>query len=196
MPRKEKKALNKKQLERLAKKEAKQDAKKLVEGEKEAFVTRAAVLDQAVITGNLISRPDALDVKIDQFSVTTYGKQLVADTVLELNYGRRYGLIGQNGSGKTTILAAIAAREAPIPDSIDMWFLDHEAPPSDNTAVHCVIEKAKTEYERLEALTLQLLEEDPEKNADMLENIGERLDKTNKPTVPCGVGTNCPLWGR
>jgi ATP-binding cassette subfamily F protein 2 len=170
-----KKPLNKKQQERLAKKEAKDAEKAAVKGEGNGQPV-AAVLSNAVITGNLASRPDSTDLKVDQFSVTTFGKQLVQDTVLELNYGRRYGLIGQNGSGKSTILAAIAAREVPIPEGIDMWFLDKEADPSDMTALEAVIEKAKTEKERLEKLQLELYE-DPEKYADMLCLIDEKLEK-------------------
>jgi len=94
--------ISKKKAERLAKKEAEENDKTALKGED--GVTRAAVLQQAVITGVLASRPDALDIKIEQFSVTTFGRELVQDTTLELNHGRRYGLIGQNGSGKTTIL--------------------------------------------------------------------------------------------
>ena len=75
-------------------------------------------------------------------------KNKVNDTTLELNFGRKYGLIGQNGSGKSTILAAIAAKEVPIPDICDMWFLDKEADPSDMTALEAVIEKAQKEHQR------------------------------------------------
>jgi ATP-binding cassette subfamily F protein 2 len=34
------------------------------------------------------------DIKIGKFGVTLSGIELVKDTSLELNYGRRYGLIG------------------------------------------------------------------------------------------------------
>jgi ATP-binding cassette subfamily F protein 2 len=36
------------------------------------------------------------------------------DCHLELNAGCRYGLIGQNGSGKSNVLAAIAQRDIPV----------------------------------------------------------------------------------
>lgn len=189
---KEKKALSKKALERIAKKEQKQKEKDVLKSD--GMITKAAVLQQAVITGNLASRPDSRDLKVDQFSVTTYGKQLVQDTVLELNHGRRYGLIGQNGSGKSTILAAIAAKEIPVPDSIDMWFLDHEAPPSEMTAVEAVTEKAKAEHDRLEKLTLELLEDDPEKHAELIDSIGEKLEKMDPHTFDsCG---RTLIWSR
>lgn len=40
------------------------------------------------------------DIKIDNFSVTFHGTELLQDTKLELSCGQRYGLIGDNGSGK------------------------------------------------------------------------------------------------
>lgn len=51
-------------------------------------------------TGVLESRPRALDVKIGGFSLTAWGKELIKDTRIEFTIGRRYGLIGSNGSGK------------------------------------------------------------------------------------------------
>jgi len=41
------------------------------------------------------------------------GQQLVTDCNIELNQGCRYGLLGDNGSGKSNVLAAIAQREVP-----------------------------------------------------------------------------------
>mmetsp|Transcript_52373 Transcript_52373/g.83143 ORF Transcript_52373/g.83143 Transcript_52373/m.83143 type:complete len:611 (+) Transcript_52373:68-1900(+) len=143
---------------------------------------RAAVLETAVVTGVLASQEQAMDVKIEQFSMSVYGKEFVCDTKLELNFGRRYGLIGANGSGKSTMLAAIAAREVPIPKHIDIWFLDTEAKPEEITAIEAVVNVVAKEHERLEALSLKLLEEDPEKNADMLTMIGDKLDKMDPET--------------
>lgn len=51
-------------------------------------------------TGSLAIHPRARDIKIANFSITFYGTELLQDTLLELNCGRRYGLIGLNGSGK------------------------------------------------------------------------------------------------
>ncbi|CAD7939914.1 unnamed protein product [Amoebophrya sp. A120] len=174
------KNLSKKAKERMAKLE--EEKKKNAVNEDSSKDFKSAVLQQAVVTGNLASRADSRDLKISEFSVATFGKQLVADTTLELNFGRKYGLIGQNGSGKSTILAAIAAKEVPVPDVIDMWFLDCEAPPSDMNAIEAVTDKAKKEHARLEALTMTLLEEDPEGNAHLLDQIGEKLDKMDPHT--------------
>ncbi|CAE7391545.1 ARB1 [Symbiodinium sp. CCMP2592] len=145
-------------------------------------VKRAAVLETAVVTGVLASQQQAMDVKIEQFSMGVYGKEFIKDTKLELNFGRRYGLIGMNGSGKSTMLAAIAAREIPIPDHIDIWFLDSEAKPEDTTAIQAVVNVVADEHKRLEELSIKLLEEDPEKNADYLQVIGDKLDKMDPST--------------
>ena len=37
---------------------------------------------------------------------------------------RRYGLVGPNGSGKSTLLKALGNREVPVPEHIDIYFLD------------------------------------------------------------------------
>ena len=39
------------------------------------------------------------------------GKTLLNDSSLRLASGRKYGLIGRNGVGKTSLLAALARRE-------------------------------------------------------------------------------------
>lgn len=140
------------------------------------------MLETAVITGVLASQQQAMDVKIEQFSMSVYGKEFIKDTKLELNFGRRYGLIGMNGSGKSTMLAAVAAREVPIPEHIDIWFLDSEAKPEDTTAVQAVVNVVADEHKRLEELSIKLLEEDPEKNADYLQVIGDKLDKMDPST--------------
>mmetsp|Transcript_52352 Transcript_52352/g.125006 ORF Transcript_52352/g.125006 Transcript_52352/m.125006 type:complete len:606 (-) Transcript_52352:126-1943(-) len=148
---------------------------------------RLAVLDACSVTGVLASRPASRDVRIEQVTISLYGKELIQDAVVELNHGRRYGLIGANGSGKSTLLAAIAARELPIPEHIDIWFLAHEADPEDRSALQAVIDVAAKEYARLEELSLKLCE-DPEENAEILEAIGDKLDRMQPETFESRAG--------
>lgn len=56
------------------------------------------------VTGVLASHPEGRDVHIHSLSITFHGAELLSDTKLELNTGRRYGLIGLNGCGKFTEL--------------------------------------------------------------------------------------------
>lgn len=55
------------------------------------------------VTGVLASHPNSTDVHIINLSLTFHGQELLSDTKLELNSGRRYGLIGLNGIGKLRV---------------------------------------------------------------------------------------------
>jgi len=79
------------------------------------------------------------------------------------------------------MLAAIAAREIPIPKHVDMWFLDSEAKPEEVSAVQAVVDVVAKEYERLESLNMKLME-DPEGNMDLIAQIGDKLDKMDPDT--------------
>lgn len=62
------------------------------------------------VTGVLASHPNSTDVHISSLSLTFHGQELLSDTSLELNSGRRYGLIGLNGTGKWMICSHWANR--------------------------------------------------------------------------------------
>ncbi|KAL2759147.1 hypothetical protein ACRALDRAFT_2100705 [Sodiomyces alcalophilus JCM 7366] len=117
-------------------------------------------LSDRVTTGVLASTPTSRDVKIISTSLVFHGRQLINDSILELTYGRRYGLLGENGCGKSTFLKAIAAREFPIPEHIDIYLLNEGAPPTELGALEWVVKEAEREMERLEQLAEKVLEEE------------------------------------
>jgi len=49
------------------------------------------------------------DIHVNSFSLTFGGQILLEDATLKIVYGRRYGLIGRNGIGKTTLLRHMAS---------------------------------------------------------------------------------------
>jgi len=61
-------------------------------------------------TGVLASHEQSRDVKIENFSITFHGVELLTDTKLELNCGRRYGLLGLNGCGKLFRVSFLSVR--------------------------------------------------------------------------------------
>jgi len=126
-------------------------------------------------TGEWAASPKSRDIHITSFSVSYYGRSLVQETEMELNYGRRYGLIGSNGSGKSTILSAIADREIPIPDFIDIFLLREEAEASDRTALQAVVDRSMAEIKRLEAEEIRLMEEEGP-DSEELQIIYDRLE--------------------
>ena len=48
----------------------------------------------------LVSDPKGRDIKIDQYTLSFHGRLLIEGAEVSLNYGQRYGLLGDNGSGK------------------------------------------------------------------------------------------------
>ena len=58
------------------------------------------------------------DIKVEAIDVAIGGLRILTDTALTLAYGRRYGLVGQNGIGKSTLLRALSRREVAIPTHI------------------------------------------------------------------------------
>jgi ATP-binding cassette, subfamily F, member 2 len=117
-------------------------------------------LSDRVTTGVLASLEQSRDVKISSASLVFHGKVLITDTTLELTYGRRYGLLGENGCGKSTLLKAIAKREYPIPEHVDIYLLNEGAPPSDLGALEWVVKEAENELARLDKLAEDILEKD------------------------------------
>lgn len=66
------------------------------------------------------------DIKLDGIDVSIGGLRILTDTNLTLAYGRRYGLVGQNGIGKSTLLRALARRELAIPTHISILHVEQE----------------------------------------------------------------------
>ncbi|KAJ9302802.1 hypothetical protein DTO271G3_176 [Paecilomyces variotii] len=138
-------------------------------------------LSDRVTTGVLSSMPSSRDIKITSSSLVFHGKVLFNDSTLELNYGRRYGLLGENGCGKSTLLKAIDKREFPIPEHIDIYLLNEGAPPSDLGALDWVVKEAENEMERLDKLAEEILERDgPE--SPVLEDLYERMETMDPST--------------
>ncbi|KAK4696226.1 ATP-binding cassette, subfamily F, member 2, partial [Lecanoromycetidae sp. Uapishka_2] len=153
-------------------------------------------LSDRVTTGVLASLAQSRDVKINSASLVFHGKVLITDTTLELNYSRRYGLLGENGCGKSTLLKAIDKREYPIPEHVDIYLLNEGAPPSDLGALEWVVKEAEREMERLDKQAEEILEkngpEDP-----LLEDLYERMEtmdpstfQTRASLILTGLGFN------
>ena len=122
-------------------------------------------LSDRVTTGVLASQPASRDVKITSASLVFHGRVLFNDTTIEINYGRRYGLLGENGCGKSTLLKAVDKREYPFPEHIDIYLLNEGAPKTDLGALEWVVREAENEMARMEKQAEDILEkngpEDP-----------------------------------
>ena len=68
----------------------------------------------------MVSDVKGRDIKIDSYTLSFHGRLLIEGAEISLNYGQRYGLLGENGSGKSTFLQSIAERDVDIPEHIDV----------------------------------------------------------------------------
>ncbi|KAI7846313.1 hypothetical protein COHA_000150 [Chlorella ohadii] len=155
-------------------------ASQLSEAENSAANGLAGALEEFALndrstTGVLTSHPQSRDIHFDSFTLLYHGHELLTDTRLELNYGRRYGLIGPNGCGKSCLLKALGARDLEIPQHIDVYLLDREIPASDMTALEAV-KSVDDERARLEAEAEALADQQGDEVEARLEDIYERLD--------------------
>lgn len=138
-------------------------------------------ISDRVTTGVLASLATSRDVKVNSVSLVFHGKVLIQDATLELNFGRHYGLLGENGCGKSTLLKAIAAREYPIPEQIDIYLLNEPAEPTEFSAIEYVVREAEHELKRMEDLVEEILEkEGPE--SPTLDDLYERIDEMDPST--------------
>ena len=66
------------------------------------------------------------DIKVEGVDVSIGGKRILSDTTLTMAFGHRYGLVGQNGVGKSTLLRALSRRELAIPTHISILHVEQE----------------------------------------------------------------------
>jgi ATP-binding cassette, subfamily F, member 2 len=126
-------------------------------------------LSDRVTTGVLASLEASRDVKITSSSLVFHGKVLIQDSTIEVNFGRRYGLLGENGCGKSTLLKAIDKREFPFPEHVDIYLLNEGAPPTDLGALEWVIKEAEKEVKRLDDLAEEILEKEGPESPSLME---------------------------
>ncbi|XP_038063471.1 ATP-binding cassette sub-family F member 1-like [Patiria miniata] len=86
---------------------------------------------------------NATDIKIEKFSISAAGKSLFDNATLAIAQGRRYGLVGPNGMGKTTLLNHIATRALAIPPNIDVLLCEQEVKADETPAFEAVLNSDK-----------------------------------------------------
>ncbi|KAL4069252.1 P-loop containing nucleoside triphosphate hydrolase protein [Scleroderma citrinum] len=79
------------------------------------------------------------DIHLTNIDVNFGSNRILSGATLTLAYGRRYGLIGRNGIGKSTLLRHIALREVPIPAHITILFVEQEIVGDDTLAIDSVL---------------------------------------------------------
>nr|XP_018900155.1 PREDICTED: ATP-binding cassette sub-family F member 1 [Bemisia tabaci] len=108
-----------------------------------------AVSQSLKSANQLAALENAVDIKIENFSISAKGKDLFTNATLLIAAGRRYGLVGPNGHGKTTLLRHLATRAFAIPPNIDILYCEQEVIADDTLAYEAVL---KADVKRTELL--------------------------------------------
>ncbi|KAM9119893.1 ATP-binding cassette sub-family F member 1 isoform 2-T2 [Pangshura tecta] len=195
----------------LSKKERKK-LKKQLEFERQVATLKAAnaaendfSVSQAEMSSRQAMLENASDIKLEKFSISAHGKELFVNADLYIVAGRRYGLVGPNGKGKTTLLKHIANRALSIPPNIDVLLCEQEVIADETPAVQAVLKadtkrlKLLEEEKRLQAL----LEKGDDSVAEQLEKVYEELRATGAAAaeakarrILAGLGFNPEMQNR
>ena len=131
---------------------------------------------QALKTGGALANlENAVDIKIEKFSIAAKGKDLFTNASLMIAQGRKYGLVGPNGHGKTTLLRHIGNRALQIPPNIDVLYCEQEVGADERSALKTVLD---ADVKRNELLAeAERLEKEQEKGKTVADDLNEVYDE-------------------
>ncbi|GAA5909776.1 hypothetical protein JCM5296_002308 [Sporobolomyces johnsonii] len=111
------------------------------------------------------------DIHLESIDVSFGSLRILSNATLTLPYGRRMGLVGRNGIGKSTLLRAMALREVAIPQHISILYVQQEVIGDDTPALESVLQA--------DVHRTRLMAEEKELNASLegLEKEAEELVK-------------------
>lgn len=98
-----------------------------------------ATASQAPIRDSGARAANSRDVRLESIDISIGNKQLMSCADITMAYGRRYGLVGRNGIGKTTLLKMISSGQLVIPSGIRMLSVEQEVEGDDTMVIDAVL---------------------------------------------------------
>ena len=125
-----------------------------------------------------------MDVLVNNVTIIVGGKPLLDRATLKLNFGKKYGLIGRNGIGKTTLLNHIARKEVEgFPGHLHVLHVEQEIEPEDKTVIQHILEWDTQRTQLLqEQENLLSVDENKMKKRQKIENA-EKLEAVQQKLV-------------
>ncbi len=174
------KKLSNKERKKLIK--AREAAARAAEYEKQAAKASAEgaqfACSQTAVNENDPQWQNSLDINIPSFTISAAGKVLFKDAQFNISHGRRYGLVGPNGKGKSTLLKMIASKDLILPPRVDFLYVEQEVQADDTPAVDAVLKADKVRWNLLEeektlSAAIDAGDEDPKKFTRLQEVLDE-----------------------
>mmetsp|Transcript_4315 Transcript_4315/g.4975 ORF Transcript_4315/g.4975 Transcript_4315/m.4975 type:complete len:960 (+) Transcript_4315:148-3027(+) len=124
-----------------------------------------------------------MDICIRQVQLYGGRDELISNGVLQLTNGVKYGLVGRNGVGKTTLLRAIAEGTIKMPEYLHIIHVEQEAEPDSRSSLQTVLQSDHERMWLLEKEQMLLDLELDEHEGVTLQEIYERLDEMDSDTA-------------
>ncbi|THH17198.1 hypothetical protein EW146_g3568 [Bondarzewia mesenterica] len=115
------------------------EGSKLLEQQKKQQSYEEMFMKINPLEANAAAKNKSKDIHLPSIDVNFGSNRILSGASLTLAHGRRYGLIGRNGVGKSTLLRHIAMREVPIPPYITILFVEQEIVGDETTAIDSVL---------------------------------------------------------
>ncbi|CDI79071.1 ATP-binding cassette sub-family F member 1, putative [Eimeria acervulina] len=155
--------------------------------------------------GDVQLKRSAEGILVDSFSISVAGRQLLIDTSLKLMKGRRYGLIGRNGIGKSTFLHALARHDIlGVDPDITITCVEQEYRFGNETVLEAVLAVDEERKKLLEES--ELLQQQGQATAaagfrlaavfDRLQEIGAAEAEATAATILNGLGFDTEMQQR
>ncbi|CAM5999250.1 unnamed protein product [Sphagnum balticum] len=138
------------------------------------------------------------DIRMENFSISMGGRELINEASVTLAYGRRYGLVGRNGTGKTTFLKQMALHAIDgIPQNCQILHVEQEVVGDDTSVLQCVL-SSDVERTQLLAEEAQLAQQTKEgevtgeakqSRSDRLVQIYKRLEQIDAYSAESRAGS-------
>eukprot|EP00913_Durusdinium_trenchii_P031390 g29390.t1 len=138
------------------------------------------------LEGGKLEPPTAGDAFVcNNFTLSAPKQTLFDNASVTIVQGHRYGILGPNGQGKTTLLRHIAAREMPVPLNWDVILVEQEAKATERSAVEEVL---AADLKLLDGDTGRRTRLDLENTSAELEAIGADSAEARVRKILCGLG--------
>ena len=127
------------------------------------------------------------DIKIENFDISFGNKKLLESADLSMGYGRRYGLVGRNGIGKSTLLKMISNGSLVIPKHISVLHVEQEVIGDETTALDSVLEADELRASLLKE-EKELTSRSDEHSAARLQEVFTKLNEIEADKAPARAG--------
>ncbi|PKA53214.1 ABC transporter F family member 3 [Apostasia shenzhenica] len=125
------------------------------------------------------------DIHMENFTVSVGGRDLITECSVTLSFGRHYGLVGRNGTGKTSFLRHMALHAIEgIPKNCQILHVEQEVTGDDTSALQCVLNSDIERIQLLEEETNLLAHQrDLEYDAEMVTDNGKHNKGFDKDSI-------------